>query len=495
MIDKLKKNLGSDGKDRGTGKKIVALLFFGAIILVFVFMSTAPDQMGLAGGGVVAEVNSQSITINQLREMVRRMEQRFGGGSNPALQKFIQGRALEDLIDQEIVYQGFMRSGMQISNDEIKDFIINIPAFQEDGRFQRSFYENYLRGTRQTAAKFEGELRREAASNRLRTALETALLPADAEIVREREVKKNRAQVEFLEFSESSLEKGLAKKAGAYPTDEDFSKKIKEYYSRNKGEFTSKEEVHAQHILVKFKADDKSDEAAARKKIDEIAVRVKTEDFSKLAKSMSQDAVSKSNGGDLGFFVRGEMVPEFEQKAFSMQPGQISEPVKSQFGFHLIKLLGKKKAETKPLENVREQIGEKLYAKTKIEAELSRLKSVLEKGDASGVKKFARRHKLKWQDTGVFDLSVASVPKIGVNEDLFMQSFRLSEENRFGKKPFIVAGKTYVIRYKKVSSEKTVGEVLGRDELLTSLNQNKTFGVLKQLRDGWKKTAEIQRRL
>ena len=132
----------------------------------------------------------------------------------------------------------------------------------------------------------------------------------------------------------------------------------KKFYDTNTEEFKNPETVKASHILFTVNKDDseevvKQKEAAAKK----AAARAKKgEDFSKLAKELSEEPGAKESGGDLGFFAKDRMVPEFAEAAFSQKPGTISEPVKTQFGWHVIKVTEKKPAGTVPFEEVKDQI-------------------------------------------------------------------------------------------------------------------------------------------
>jgi peptidyl-prolyl cis-trans isomerase D len=128
------------------------------------------------------------------------------------------------------------------------------------------------------------------------------------------------------------------------------------YYNANIQQFQTPEQVRASHILLK--TDGGKDEAAVRKQAEDILKQAKAPgaDFAALAKKYSEDEGSKATGGDLDYFSKGRMVPEFESAAFSMQPGQISDLVKSQFGFHIIKVVDKKPASTRTLDEVRAQI-------------------------------------------------------------------------------------------------------------------------------------------
>ncbi|MFC4769885.1 peptidylprolyl isomerase [Effusibacillus consociatus] len=121
---------------------------------------------------------------------------------------------------------------------------------------------------------------------------------------------------------------------------------IKKYYDQNKSNLSEKEQVKARHILV-----EKEDEAKA------ILEQIKKgEDFAKLAKEKSKDKSSGEKGGDLGFFEQGQMVPEFEKVAFTLKVGEISEPVKTPYGYHIIQVQERKEAKTPTFEEARSKI-------------------------------------------------------------------------------------------------------------------------------------------
>jgi peptidyl-prolyl cis-trans isomerase C len=134
----------------------------------------------------------------------------------------------------------------------------------------------------------------------------------------------------------------------------------KDFYDKNPDKFAQPESVRASHILILTKDADEAGKKAARTKIDGVLKRVKAgEDFAALAKENSQDG-SASQGGDLGFFGRGRMVPEFDQAVFALKPGEISEVVSTPFGFHIIKLTEKKEGSTVPFDQVKPQVVEYL---------------------------------------------------------------------------------------------------------------------------------------
>ncbi len=139
-------------------------------------------------------------------------------------------------------------------------------------------------------------------------------------------------------------------------------KEVKAYYEQHKSEFQEPAQVRARHILVKVPANaDKKAWAEAKKKAEKIRAKaLKGEDFAKLAKEYSDDPGSKSRGGDLGYFQKGRMVPEFEKAAFSLKVGQISKPVKTTFGYHIIKLEDKKPSRQESFKDVQQRIRQQL---------------------------------------------------------------------------------------------------------------------------------------
>ena len=146
------------------------------------------------------------------------------------------------------------------------------------------------------------------------------------------------------------------------PSDEE----IKKYYERNLSKYKEPEKVKARHILIKVDQNARDeDKKKAEEKAKGILARVKkSEDFAKLAKELSEDTGSKENGGDLGFFARGRMAKDFEEVAFKLKPGEISDLVKTRYGYHIIKTEEKKEEHQKPLDEVKSMIKDSLTRET-----------------------------------------------------------------------------------------------------------------------------------
>ena len=142
-------------------------------------------------------------------------------------------------------------------------------------------------------------------------------------------------------------------------------KEIKDYYEKHKSQFMQPEQVKASHILIRVPSGaDNKKWNEAKKKAQDIRKQIMAgEDFATLAKKYSQDPGSKSRGGDLGYFKKGQMVPDFEKAAFSLKKGEVSQPVKTTFGYHIIKVYDKKPAKQKSLKDAKQEIRQMLLRK------------------------------------------------------------------------------------------------------------------------------------
>src|SRR5216683_6287633 len=172
-------------------------------------------------------------------------------------------------------------------------------------------------------------------------------------------------------------------------------------YNNSIEQYTTPEQVRASHILLKTEG---KDDAAVKAKAADVLKQVKAgADFAELAKKHSEDEASAKNGGDLDYFGKGKMVPEFDQAAFSMQRGQISELVKTQYGYHIIKVVDKKTATTRSLADVRQQITDQLGYE-RAQAQAADLAQKLEKQitKPADLDRVAKAQGLTVQESGLF---------------------------------------------------------------------------------------------
>jgi peptidyl-prolyl cis-trans isomerase D len=200
---------------------------------------------------------------------------------------------------------------------------------------------------------------------------------------------------------------------------------IQRYYNDNIQQYQTPERVRASHILLNTGG---KDEAAVRKQAEELLAKVKGgADFAALAKEYSEDPGSKVKGGDLDFFPRGQMVPEFEASAFSLAPGQVSDLVKTQYGFHIIKVVDKQAATTQTLDQVRPRIQETLASQIADRQITDRSRQLAERVKSpADMDKVAAELGLKVEETGFFQRT-EPVPGLGAAPQVTDAAFTMQD--------------------------------------------------------------------
>ena len=376
------------------------------VVLTFIafyipsFLDTTQVVGGASASDVVATVNGVDIKgldfQRRYQNQVSAYQQQYGGSVNEQLlrQLGIDQQILQQMVDEEAELAEAQHQGIRVSDEELAQQIFSFPALQENGRFigeQR--YEQLLMSQNppMTKGSFEENLRRNMMVDKLRSAVTGWLAVSDADIEREYKNRNEKVMLQVVALTadkfrdkvnvtdadvnsyytahQAEYRKGEQRKIKYLLVDRDQLRSritvtpqdVESNYNSNIQQFQTPEQVRASHILLKTEG---KDEAAVRKQAEDVLKQVKAPgaDFAALAKKYSEDDGSKVNGGDLDYFPKGRMVPEFEQAAFTMQPGQISDLVKSQFGFHIIKVVDKKAAATRTLDEVRSQIQQTLQA-------------------------------------------------------------------------------------------------------------------------------------
>lgn len=368
-----------------------------AFVLLYIPNFLENPAGGVSNAGVVAAVEGQEITVGQFRRVYQQqMEQyRRAYGStldeNMLRQLGLDRRILQQMIDEEAALAEARRLGIEASDAEVRARILAQPAFQENGQFiGDARYREMLSMSNppMRPSDFEEQVRRGITLSKLQSALTDWVTVTDAEIEAEYRRRNEKvklavaafpadrfleattatdAEVEawFKDHTETyripekrSLKYALidtqAIRARTQVTDAD----IRRYYEDNEAQYSTPEQVRASHILLKTEGQDDDE---VRKQAEDLLAKVKKgADFAKLATEFSEDEVSAAKGGDLDFFGKGAMVPEFETVAFALEPGQISDLVKSSFGYHIIKVVEKRPASTRTLDEVRAQIEDQL---------------------------------------------------------------------------------------------------------------------------------------
>ena len=374
------------------------------VVFVFVLLIFVDWGMGRGSGrgtmdGVAAKVGGVTITEAQFIKEMRNTEQRFRSMYGDQFEQVrgqldIPTMTLQSLIDRQLLLDQAAKLDLEVSNDELLEKITSFPAFQrDDGSFVgEELYARVLRSNQMTPEEFEQSLRRDLLVEKLQQAMAAGIVISDAEVEAEYRRRNDSASAEVVFVG---VERGLERaavtddEARAYFdahqdrfTHPDQWKlhyllvdafrlrramtvadaQIEEYYKSHQSEFAKDEQVRARHILIKPKTEDDAGWHEAQIRVREVSVRTQLAgaDFAALARESSDDEGTKSSGGDLGWFGKGRMVKEFEDAVFALQDGQVSGPVKSQFGFHIIKLEGRQPSGVKPLDEVKTQVRDKL---------------------------------------------------------------------------------------------------------------------------------------
>jgi parvulin-like peptidyl-prolyl isomerase len=493
MFDKMKRQLTSESL---TPRRALALLIFSSIILVFVFFGL-PSHNGQQAVGAVARVNESLISLADLRNETQRLEQMYAplfGGQMPGdtQRQFLRGQAAENLISMELMAQTAKKEGIWATNAEVRDFVVNdVKIFQKDGRFQRDLYERYLEYAKTSAGEFEEKIRKDRKNQRVQRLMTLAATPLQLEVQKQKDLRETKLNLAFAKIDKDQwVAKGTVPEAEikAKLANADFAKRVDDYFTSHKAEFQGEAQVHAQHILIKAEAGNADAEKKALEKIQGLKVRAQKEDFTKLAKEFSEDEGSKASGGDLGFFGKGRMVPEFEQAAFQQKPGEVGEPIKSNFGYHLIKVLEKKTPEEPALAKFQNEIAKKLILTEKIDGELKTLEAALAQGNSSAIDQSLKALGVSYEETGFFELNADSIPKI--NSPVASQAVgELSDAKPFLGRLVRDGNMKYVLKLKATKKEPS-GDT---KTLVATLSRERTGEMVNQWLEQAKKSSHIEK--
>lgn len=379
-------------------KKRLVQIVLALIILPFAFWGV--DSYRKSGGAApLATVNGEKISQQEFDNALNQQEQRFremaGANFDPAFfdKPEIKFSVLDGLISQHLMGMEASKAGLSLTNEQIGQIIVNIGAFQKDGKFDRQLYETVLKEKGKTPASFDAEIRQAVLVQQLNEAYtQNGYAPkvVAENLIRLNEQKRVVAVVSLdatsfikqVKLSDSAVSDYYTKNAQEFQMPERAKveyvvlsadsllsqvtvsdDEIKQYYTEHQAEFGTQEQRQAAHILITVaKQATDAEKQAAQAKAEKVLqlVRQSPSQFAALAKQYSQDPGSAANGGDLGMFGRGSMVKPFEDSVFSLKVGEVSGLVQTDFGYHIIKVLAIKPAKTQALSEVKGMIAQRL---------------------------------------------------------------------------------------------------------------------------------------
>ena len=487
MADKLKRKL--------SGKNITAMILFGAIIMVFVFFGLPNTITG--GMGAAARVNENFISLMEFQNATEQMEQMYsqymGGKSfDPEQRKSLRMRTMQELIDKELTAQAARRAGIRATDVEVRDVITKeITAFQKDGQFQRENYTAYLQSQGLTPGDFESRVvRKQLESARIYRLFEASSRTLSLEAEKQKSLQNLKMNLLYVKFDDDKPTTQLSSNAEAQKAlaTDDFKKKIEAEFNLKKAQLSQPEQVQAQHILISFKPGDATSEKIALAKIQALKLRTAKEDFGLLASKNSEDPGSKAKKGDLGYFGRGAMVKEFEEVAFTLPRGQVSEIVKSPFGYHLIKVTDKKAAKEAQLSEHQLPIAKEILEKDAWQKKSQELEKLLST-EASQIDNEIKSLGAKWEETGFFALDSKSIPKI---QELEIEKVAGLTAKQPYFKNFVRSGSSrFIVKLKEMKQEKDLETVLGAARPEFS-QRKRADGVFTSWIQNFKKESDIE---
>jgi peptidyl-prolyl cis-trans isomerase D len=375
--------------------KKVAQIILALIILPFAFWGVESYIRDSGRGVDVATVGGGAISQQEFQQALREQQERLRpmlGNANPALldSPELRRAVLDTLVNQRLLTINAREAKLSVSDAQLAEFIAGVPQLQVNGRFSKERYEAVVASQGMSKEMFEARLRQDLAMQQAMAAIADA--PVPGRVAAERWLA---AQLEEREISEVLLRPEQYQAQVKLAPDA-----IKGYYDANKKQFETPEQVkvefvvlnqdklaeqvtvndedvkkayqaqadrlkqpetrRASHILIT--AAKGAPEGEAKAKAEALLAQLKKSpgDFEKLAKENSQDPGSAAKGGDLDWFGRGMMVKPFEDAVFALKENQVSELVRSDFGFHIIKLTGIRAERARPYEEVKGEIAAEL---------------------------------------------------------------------------------------------------------------------------------------
>jgi peptidyl-prolyl cis-trans isomerase D len=369
----------------------IAKTIIGIIVVLMAFTGIEAIFQATTNSQDAAKVNGEEISQNELNQAVdmqrRQLMQQLGKDFDASLldEKMLRESALKGLIDRKLLLQGAENSKFAFSETALDQVILQTPEFQVDGKFSPERFDQVIRQLGYSRMQFRQMLAQEMLIGQLRAGLAGSGFVTDAQVLAFARLEK-----QTRDFASLNVK---ADPAAVKLTDDE----VKAYYDEHAKEFMTPDQVvidylelkkasffdqvsvkdedlqaayqkeianlseqrRAAHILIEV--NDKVTEAQAKAKIEEIQARLaKGEKFEALAKEFSQDPGSASNGGDLGYAGPGVYDPAFETALYALAKDQVSAPIRTDFGFHLIKLLGVEAPEVPTFASLKDKLTREL---------------------------------------------------------------------------------------------------------------------------------------
>ena len=419
--------------------------FLLGLVALSMVITLVPGYSGLVGGSsnpqLVAEIGDETLTAADVRRVLER--ELRGRGIERGMESIYVPMFVQQMVSERALAYQAKRMGFNISPKELSEAIAAlIPQLFQDGKFVgKEAYAAFLAQQNISIAEFEDSVQKQALATRLLSLAVEGVVVTPSEVEEEYRRQTEKVKIGFFMVTPDKFA------SQAMPSEQE----MRDYYERNKATFMSPEKrayliigidepsvaasftlpdaallqayqqqqdsfrtperVQARHILLMTTDKPAAEVAKLKVKAQDLLKKIKAGgDFAQLAKDNSEDPGSAVKGGDLGWLVRGQTVPEFEKTAFSLKDGQISDVITTQYGFHILQVIKKEQARIRPFDEVKDEIRQEL-ARTQV---YEKMQSLADQIRTAMVRSAAEAEKIA-RDNG---LSVARVPSAGQGDPL-----------------------------------------------------------------------------
>ena len=338
----------------------------------------------------VASVGDKDFYQRDLNKAYEQYAQNFRGMNID--EQILKAQALDKLVKDEVLLQYANEEGLVTTDSTARDFIQALPYFQTDGKFDPQRYKSLLASQRMSSAELVNKIKSALIMEQFQRSITDSSFATSYAVENFFKIQNQQRDVDYLTIpvekvtvqpTDQEIAAYYQQHQDAYKVPEQASieyvtlsleelakkvtvsdDKLRAYYEEQKEQYTKPEQRKISHIL--FAVNAKTDDKAALEKAVKAYEELKTKDFSVLAGEVSDDKLTAKKGGDLGLFIVGSMEKSFEEAASALKQGEVSKPVKSSFGYHLIKVTQLVPSEVKPFESVKEELT-KSYQKAQAE--------------------------------------------------------------------------------------------------------------------------------
>lgn len=370
-------------RDRSEG--VISKIIIGLIVVVFGLFGFGQITTYLAPVPKVAEVNGDDITLQEMEVAVERNRRLMMAQNQTVDEDLLRTQVLQNLITRKLLLQEADRLGLYFSEQDIDLDIVSTPAFQLDGVFSADQFQLVIGSAGYSPVGYRAEMKTDKKLQQLAAAIQGSAFLTREDIKRSSALAQQTRDVAYLridvddlipevEVTPDEVAAYYADNPASFMTEEtvklsyieirrdDLEQKVdvdeealQAFFEETRAIYSEEEARRLAHILIEV--NDEVPDAEARAKIEAIYQRIMDgENFEALAKTLSEDRGSAAEGGDLGFNPRGTFVEPFEEAAYALELNQLTRPVKTEFGYHIIKLLGLEEARVPEFAEVRDEV-------------------------------------------------------------------------------------------------------------------------------------------